>query len=175
MNRTLYHSTFPIQEQAIPGEEWNFKLKNMYTIAILDFVFDEDKDEKEKFRYDVKLLDMDTKKVFYDKLTFIYLEMPKFSKTENELETRFDKWLFVLKNLNKPDRIPPKLNETIFIKLFETAEIARFGKEEFRSYQESLDAYRDLKNSIDTALEEGIALEKIKIAKEMFEKGFEMV
>ena len=176
-DRTLYYSTFPIQEQAVLGEEWNFKLKNIYTIAILDFVFDEDKDEKEKFRYDVKLSDIETKKVFYDKLTFIYLEMPKFSKTENELETRFDKWLFVLKNLNKLERIPAKLKETIFMKLFETAEIARFDKDEFLNYQDSLNAYRDLKNSMDTALEDGIAIGeikgKIKIAKEMIKKGFE--
>ncbi len=189
-DRTLYYSTFPIQEQAVLGEEWNFKLKNIYTIAILDFVFDEDKDEKVKFRYDVKLSDIDTKKVFYDKLTFIYLEMPKFSKTEDELETRFEKWLFVLKNLNKLDRIPAKLKETIFMKLFETAEVARFDKEEFRSYQESLNAYRDLKNSIDTALEEGITIGeirgeirgeikgeikgKIKIAKEMIKEGLDI-
>ena len=32
--------------------------------------------------------------IFYDKLTFIYLEMPKFNKTEDELLTMFDKWIF---------------------------------------------------------------------------------
>ena len=154
-DRTLYYSTFPIQEQAIVGQDWDFKLKNVYLIAILDFVFDEDKNQAEKFRYNVKLSDIETKKVFYEKLTFVYLEMPKFNKTEKELETKFHKWLFVLKNLNKLDRIPVELKENIFLKLFETAEIAKLDKAEFRKYQESLNAYRDIKNSVDTARGEG--------------------
>jgi len=173
-DRILYYSTFPIQEQAIVGQDWDFKLKNVYTVAILDFVFDEDKDQPEKFRYDVKLSDIETKKVFYEKLTFVYLEMPKFNKTEKELNSKYDKWLFVLKNLNKLDRIPVELKENIFLKLFETAEIAKLDKEEFRKYQESLNAYRDIKNSVDTAWEEGKIEGKIEIAKGMIKKGFDI-
>jgi len=154
-DRTVYYSAFPIRDQAITGSDWNFELKKVYTIAILDFIFDEDKNEPEKFRYDVKLSDIETKQVFYDKLTFIYLEMPKFKKSIDELETRFDKWLFVIKNLHKLDRIPEKLKEHIFLKLFETAEIARFSPEEYQNYEDSLKYYRDLKNSLDTAREEG--------------------
>lgn len=154
-DRTVYYSTFPIREQAITGSEWDFELKKVYTIAILDFIFDEGIHEPDKIRYDVKLSDIETKKVFYDKLTFIYLEMPKFKKSEEELETRYDKWLFVLKNLHKLERIPEKLKETIFLKLFETAEIARFNQQESMEYEESLKYYRDLKNSLDTAREEG--------------------
>lgn len=104
-DRTVYYSTFPIREQA-KRADWNYELKAVYTIAILDFVFEADKNEPDKFRYDVKLKDIETNKVFYDKLTFIYLEMPKFKKTIDELETRFDKWLYVISNLNKLDRIP---------------------------------------------------------------------
>ena len=171
-DRILYYSTFPIQEQAIVGQDWDFKLKNVYTVAILDFVFDEDKDQPEKFRYDVKLSDIETKKVFYDKLTFVYLEMPKFNKTEKELKTKYDKWLFILRNLNKLDRIPVELKESIFLKLFETAEIAKLNKEEFRKYQESLNAYRDIKNSVDTAWEEGKIEEKKEIARTGLREGY---
>ena len=98
--RTLYYSTFPIQKQA-RRTEWNYELKAVYMIAILDFVFEEDKADRGKYRYDIKLTDIETCKVFYDKLTFIYLEMPKFNKDVEALETRFDKWLYVLKNLNR--------------------------------------------------------------------------
>jgi predicted transposase/invertase (TIGR01784 family) len=153
-DRTLYYSTFPIREQA-KRTDWDYELKAVYTIAILDFVFDEDKNEPNKFRYDVKLKDIDSNKVFYNKLTFIYLEMPKFNKTVDELETRFDKWLYVIRNLNKLDRIPDKLREQIFEKLFETAEIAKFTQEQVLSYEDSLKYYRDLKNSLDTARDEG--------------------
>jgi len=152
--RTLYYSTLPIREQAVKNE-WDFSLKAVYVIAILDFVFDEDKSETQKYRYDVKLTDIDTKKVFYDKLTFIYLEMPKFNKTIEEIETRFEKWLFVLRNLAKLERVPDKLREQIFEKVFETAEIARFTTDQVRNYEESLNVFRDIKNSMDTAKEEG--------------------
>jgi predicted transposase/invertase (TIGR01784 family) len=151
---TVYYATFPIREQA-KRADWDYELKAVYTIAILDFVFDADKNEPGKFRYDVKLSDIETQQVFYDKLTFIYLEMPKFNKSINELETRFDKWLFVLRNLNKLERIPDKLKEQIFEKLFHTAELARFTPDQVRSYEDSLKYYRDLKNSLDTARDEG--------------------
>lgn len=172
-DRTVYYSTFPIQEQA-KRADWNYELKAVYTIAILDFVFDEDKNEPNKFRYDIKLSDIETRKVFYDKLTFIYLEMPKFNKTVDELETRFEKWLYVIRNLNRLDRIPDKLKERIFEKLFETAEIAKFTSEQVRSYEDSLKYYLDLKNSLDTAKEEGKEEGKEGIARSMIKKGYDI-
>ena len=169
-DRTVYYSTFPIREQA-KRADWDYELKAVYTIAILDFVFDSDRNEPNKIRYDVKLTDIDTKKVFYDKLTFIYLEMPKFNKTVDELETRFDKWLFVLRNLNRLDKVPDKLKEQIFDKLFESAEIARFTPDQVRSYEDSLKYYRDLKNSLDTARDEGKIEGKIEVAKNLLKNG----
>ncbi len=165
-DRMVYYSTFPIREQA-KRADWNFELKAVYTIGILDFIFDDNKKEPNKFRYDVKLLDTETKDIFYDKLTFIYLEMPKFNKTSDELENRFEKWLYVLKNLNKLDRIPNNLQERIFKKLFEVAEIAKFTPEQVNSYENSLKYYRDLKNSLDTAKEE----KALEIAKKMLNDG----
>lgn len=153
-DRALYYATFPIREQAERGD-WNFELKAVYTVAILDFVFDEDKNDSGKYRYDVKLSDIETNRVFYDKLTFIYLEMPKFTKKLDELETRFDNWLYVIRNLNRLDKIPDKLREKVFEQLFEAAEIARFTPDQVLSYENSLKYYRDLKNSLDTAFDEG--------------------
>ena len=155
-DRTLFYSTFPIQEQARDKEKnWNFKLKNVYTIGILDFEFDEDKEYPGKYFYEAKLYETETKEVFYEKLTYIYLSMPKFNKTLDELETKFDKWLYVLKHLDKFERIPDKIKDKIFKKLFRTAEIANFSKEELKQYEASVNAYRDIKNSIDTAYEKG--------------------
>ena len=172
-DRTLYYSTFPIAEQGKAGD-WDFELKTVYTVAILDFVFDEDRNDKEKYRYDVKLTDIETYKVFYDKLTFIYLEMPKFEKTLDELETRFDKWLYVLKNLERLHDIPEKLRDRIFRKLFAAAEIAKFTPEEARAYEDSLKVYRDLKNSIETAREEGHEAAMAAAAMKMLNKGLDL-
>jgi predicted transposase/invertase (TIGR01784 family) len=150
-DRALYYSTFPIVEQAIQGD-WNYELKAVYTVAILDFVFDEDKDDKDKYRYDVMLMDIDTHKVFYNKFMFTYLEMPKFNKKVEELETRFEKWMYVLKNLKRLDSLPDKLRERTFEKMFAVAEIAKLSKEEYQQYIVSLNAYRDFKNSIDKSV-----------------------
>ena len=173
-DRTVYYSTFPIREQA-KRADWNYELQAVYTIAILDFVFEEDKQDTNKFRYDIKLTDTETKEVFYDKLTFIYLEMPKFNKTVEELESRFDKWLYVIRNLNRLDKVPDKLRERVFEKLFATAEIAKFTPDQVRSYEDSLKYYRDMKNSLDTAKEEGREAGReemaIEIAKELLKNN----
>jgi len=168
-DRSIFYANFPIQEQA-GKSEWNYELKAVYTIGILDFIFESDKNETNKYRYDVKLQDIVTNKTFYDKLTFIYFEMPKFNKTIDQLETRFDKWLYVLKNLNKLDRLPDKLKEEVFEKLFEVAEIAKFTKEEYVSYEDSLKYYRDMKNSLDTARYE----EKEEIALNLLKNGIDI-
>ena len=155
-DRTVYYSTFPIQEQA-QLSDWNYRLDAVFTIGILDFMFEDDKADKTKYRYDIKLSEIETHKVFYDKLTFTYLEMPKFTKTIAELETRFDKWMYVLKNLHKLDRLPDTLREQVFERVFAVAEISRFTPEEHHEYEDSLKVYRDLQNSIDTAHDEGFA------------------
>jgi len=163
-DRALYYSTFPIVKQAVTGD-WNYELKAVYTVAILDFVFEEDKKDIHKYRYDVMLTDIETHKIFYDKLKFVYLEMPKFTKEVDELTTHFDKWMYVLKNLKRLDNIPDKLREKIFEKIFEVAEIAKLSNEEYEQYIFSLKTYRDYKNSIDTARDEGKAEKTIEIAK----------
>ncbi len=151
-DRCVYYASFPIQEQGQRGG-WDFQLSEVYTVGILDFVFDEDQ-EKTQVRHEVQLKDQQCR-VFYDKLTFIYLEMPNFTKTEAELETTFDKWMYVLKHLPDLERRPQVLQERVFEKLFSVAEIAKFTPEERQGYEQSLKYYRDLKNVIDTSYMEG--------------------
>ena len=179
-DRSVFYATFPIQEQAQKGD-WDFRLKAVYTIGILDFVFDEDAEETEKFMYTVKLTDQETHRVFYDKLTFIYLEMPKFNKTEDELETHFDKWLFAIRNLARLDDVPAALREAVFNRFFEMAEIAQFDPEERDAYEQSLKYYRDINNVIANAHEEGYekamgeATQKLQMAAAKMEKMIEML
>lgn len=179
-DRSLYYSTFAIQEQAQKGE-WDFQLQGVYTVAVMDFVFDDLPTSKSKMRHDIQLMDTDTKTVFYDKLRFVYLEMPKFNKTLDELETHYDKWLYVLRNLADFERIPDKLKEKIFLKLFEVAEIAKYDNQEQRAYQDSLKYYRDLKNVINTAVEEAVEIavedalknRNVEIAKKLIIEGID--
>lgn len=171
-DRSIYYSSFPIQEQAQKGD-WDYKLDPVYTVGILDFIFDDHKSE-EGLLHIVELKNQRCE-VFYDKLKFIYIELPKFNKQEEELETHFDKWLYVFRHLSELQGRPKKLQDKIFQKLFEAAEIAKFSSEEREAYEESLKYYRDLKNVVDTSREEGI-LEGIdkrnaEIAKKMKDKG----
>ncbi|MEY3050318.1 MAG: hypothetical protein RLY31_103, partial [Bacteroidota bacterium] len=153
-DRTVYYASFPIQEQARKGE-WDYRLSAVYLVGILDFIFSEDA-AAEEVRHEIQLKDQHCR-VFYDKLTYIYLEMPHFKKTAEELRTNFDKWLFVLQQLPYLQSRPPALQEKVFQRLFEAAEIARFDKTEKMKYEESLKYYRDLKNVVDTSFDEGKA------------------
>ena len=168
-DRSLFYSTFPIREQ----------------VALLNFDMNEEAFEKEKIRHSVQLCDTATHKVFYDKLEFIYVEIAKFNKSLEELETLYDKWLYALKNLYKLTQRPKELCDKVFDRLFEEAEIAKFTPQELREYEASKIAYRDIKNSVDTAKREGIAegmekgmkkgMEKksLEIAKKMLTKGMD--
>ena len=145
----------------------------MYIIGILNFCFD-DTDPGE-FHHEVQLLNNRTYNVFYDKLTFIYLEMPKFNKTEDQLSNLFEKWLFVLRNLSRLLERPKALQERVFTKLFRAAEIAKFTKEEYDAYEESLKVYRDWKNTIDTAVmkavKKAVQVAEVKARKEGLKEG----
>lgn len=167
-DRSIYYSTFAIREQA-PRGEWNYELKGVYTIGILNFCFD--KEREGNYYHEVKLMDTATKEVFYDKLVFIYLEMPKFTKQENELESLFDKWLYVIRNLAALMERPRVLQEKVFAHLFEAAEIAKFSRGERYEYEESLKAYRDWFSVMATAELRGEERGKEKGLKEGWEKG----
>lgn len=151
-DRTLYYATFPITEQAQQGD-WNYQLKAIYCISILDFLFDEHKDDKEVI-YTVQLKDQKNA-VFYDKLTLIYLQMPNFTKSEHELTTQLDKWLFFIKNLEDLQHIPAIFRNSIIEKAFDKATIANFDRNESAKYRESLKVYWDMTNVLETAIQDG--------------------
>ena len=163
--RTVYYSTFPIREQAEKGE-WNYNLKAIYCIGILDFTFDDYETEPEKSEvvHTIKLKNQHGKTI-YDKLTFIYLEMPNFKQTETELETRLDKWLYFIKHLEDFQTIPTIIADEVFSQAFEKAELAKFGQAELANYENSLKIYRDLKGVIDSAFDEGKLEGKLETAK----------
>jgi predicted transposase/invertase (TIGR01784 family) len=181
-DRSIYYSTFPIQSQAPKGKEWDYYLKAVYTIGILNFSFP-DQSSEERFFREIQLIDKQTTEIFYHKLTFIYLEMPRFKKNEDDLETQFDKWMFILKNLNQLQDRPVKLQEKVFEKLFSEAEVANLNSKDMREYEESLKVYRDNYSVMKTAKEEarkegreegrqeGQIEAKLKVAREMKKEG----
>lgn len=171
-DRSVFYASFPIQEQG-QRNTWDYKLEAVYSIGILDFIFDDHKNDDELLH--IVELKNQRCEVFYDKLKFVYIELPKFKKGEDELETHFDKWMFVFTRLSKLQNRPKKLQDKVFGKLFEAAEIAKFSSIEREAYEESLKYYRDIKNVVDTSKEEGREEGReertIEIAKEMKKNG----
>ncbi|PIY08788.1 MAG: hypothetical protein COZ18_10490 [Flexibacter sp. CG_4_10_14_3_um_filter_32_15] len=153
-DRSLYYSTFAIQEQARKGKDWNYELRNVYTIGVLDFEFDDSKPNQ--FHHNVKLIETTSNNVFYDKLTFVFLEIPKFNKQLEELENDYERWLFAFKNLHKLADKPNNLQEGVFRRLLEIAEVAKYNKKEQFVYQESLKDYWDLQSVAQTYFSEGV-------------------
>jgi predicted transposase/invertase (TIGR01784 family) len=135
-------------------------LKAVYCIGILDFTFDDYETESEKSEviHTVQLKNQNNK-VFFKKLKYIYLEMPNFKKQETDLETRLDKWLYFIQNLENFQDIPEIFRDDIFIQAFENAEIAKYSPQELDNYETSLKNFRDNKATydyaVDTAFDEG--------------------
>ena len=158
-DRSLYYSTFAIREQA-PKGVWDYHLEDVCTVGLLNFRFPGNEYPEGNYRHEIKLKDVEDNHVFYDKLTFVYLEMPKFDKTEDELVTMFDKWMYALKNLYRLLERPKALQDRIFEKLFEQAEIAKYSDDERRRYVESKkeywDYYSTMKTATDKAKKEGL-------------------
>lgn len=177
-DRSLFYSTFPIREQAPKGSDWNFCLKKVYVVALLNFKMSDEAFDTSDPIHTIALMDTKTNKIFNAKLIFKYVEVGRFDKTDEELTSLSDKWMFVLKNLSRLNNRPSSLREKIFSRLFDAAAIARFTPTELREYEDSLKAYRDIKNSLDTAeakgREEGINIANLAIAKRMLSDGMDM-
>ncbi len=177
-DRSLFYSTFPIREQAPKGSDWNFCLKKVYVVALLNYKMSDEAFDSSDTIHTIALMDTKTNKVFNAKLMFKYVEVGRFDKTDEELTSLSDKWMYVLKNLSRLDNRPAALREKIFSKLFAAASVARFTPTELREYEDSLKAYRDIKNSLDTAKEEGREegreQRNIEIAKKMLAAGMDI-
>ena len=172
-DRALFYSAFPIRDQApkglVDGEYWNYELKAVYLIAVLGFEYDQE-EERQKLQRNVTLKDQDGD-LFYDKLQFIFLQMPLFKKSESELVTRQDKWYYFLKNLSGLEHIPSILSEPIFERAFKTAEVAGMTRLELQTYESHLKAYRDNYAVMETAVNEGMRIGMTKGIAEGRAKG----
>jgi predicted transposase/invertase (TIGR01784 family) len=146
----LFYSTFPIQSQA-PQGVWDYELKAVYLVGILDFdYFDGD-----AYTERIYLARERTKERYSNKLNYIFVVLPKFKKTLEELESNTDRWLFCLKNLFLLDSRPAEVKGEIFEKLFRSAEINRLTKREMKAYNKSVLEYSDVRDAVDCARQDG--------------------
>ena len=169
--RALFYTSRLISDQAPKGKRsvWGYDLTEVFLIALLEDSVAGDF-QADQFLHDICLCDWDTGKIFYDKLGYIYIELHKFVKTSDQLETGLDKWLFVLKNMSSMDKIPAYLRKPIFEKLFNIAQFTNLTKEEKMLWDNNAKHRWDNKNVLDYAINE--ATEKgMKLGQE---KGLEL-
>jgi predicted transposase/invertase (TIGR01784 family) len=180
--RALYYTSFPIQEQANRGK-WNFELTPVYFVGLLNFSVNDFDDEN--YLHYGQIIDKNTKNLMYDKLNFIYIELPKFKKQESELSNHLEKWLWFFNKLSELDEIPEIFKDDIIENAFSLSELAKMNPDKRKEYELSLKHYRDWVNTLDTAenkgilkgrkqgleqgLEQGKKLEKLEIAKSLLD------
>ena len=173
--RALYYTSFAIMKQgkkAIAKEDekgkdpWDFSLDGVFFLGVLDFKYEQD--EMTEHRY--QLLETKTLKRMTDKLEFVFVEVAKFNKREDELETDLDKWLYLLKNMSTLLERPAALRDRVFGRLFDVAEYARLDDEERKKYVEAMNTTRDTFNMIAYARKQN----SYEIARRMIDKGLDM-
>lgn len=138
--RALFYLSRAIVGQAERGSEWQFELSAVYGVFFMNFCLPGE--NIPKLRTDVILADRDTGELFNDKLRQVFIALPLFDKEEDKCETDFERWIYVLKNMETLKRLPFKARKAVFEKLEEIADVAALSKEERRKYESSRDVYR---------------------------------
>ncbi|MBR5214863.1 MAG: Rpn family recombination-promoting nuclease/putative transposase [Bacteroidales bacterium] len=158
-----------------PQYKWNYDLRPVYLIAIMNFSFEHRKDfPTEKYICCYQLRESETHELLNNIVNFTYIEMKRFKKTEEECITLLDKLTYSLKHMHELTAPPSFFNEKFFNDLYKLAELNNFTAEELRNYMKRLFAVSDYENSIDFAKEESRTEERLKNAKNLKALGVDL-
>ena len=168
-DRALFYASYPIMNQAVLTKEefrethsdegvfrWNFCLKPVRFIAVVNFpMAHNSKWDESSYFSSYRLREDESGELLHDKLQFIFLELARFDKKEDELETYCDKWMYLFKNMSHLRERPKVFDEKEFDRLFEMAELCNFTSDEYYDYQNSQKMIYDYENTIDFAKKQG--------------------
>ena len=87
----------------------------------------------------------------------LFLQLPLFNKEADECENEFERWIFVLKNMETLTRLPWAAQNAVFKKLEDIADVAALSRQERMKYDEGLRKYRDTISVLQGAREDGYA------------------
>ena len=152
-SRTVYYLSQALARQGRKGRGWMYDLKAVYGVFFLNFAMPGT--QKQKLRTDIVLADRDTHEVFSDKMRFIFIELPAFTKEEDECGNDFERWIYVLNNMDTLQRMPFRAQKAVFEKLEEVMTLASLSKDEREKYDESVKILRDRLSELAFAKEEG--------------------
>jgi predicted transposase/invertase (TIGR01784 family) len=100
-------------------------------------------------------------------LNLIFIQLPLFNKNVDECENDFEKWLYVLKNMDVLERLPKTFNCEAFRKLREISDVSKLSEADRLWYKKTQRDYWDLKGVIEGAEEKGRAENSISIARNL--------
>ena len=123
-----------------------------------------------QLRIDVGLTDREGRP-FTGKLRMLCLQMPCFVKEADECESHFERWIYILKNMEILDRMPWAAQNAVFQRLAEVAEVSKLSKEDRLKYDHALKRYRDTLNAMTGAEMKGRAEEKLANARSLKANG----
>lgn len=160
-DRAIYYLAADLYAQGEKGESWDYKLTPVYGVFMMNFRWKAV--EEQHLREDVCLYNMHTQRVFSDKMRMTFLKIPMLDKEPEDCKTTLERWIYILKNLEKMEAIPQSfMTDPIFRRLGKVARFAALNKEEQKAYKASLKAYRDsyaiMKNERDEGRVEGIEI-----------------
>ena len=181
MDRSIFYASRAIVGQGKKGKHWNYQLAAVYTICFMNFQSSDLLSSK--FRTDVGLMDMQALKPVSDKFRLIYLALPLFPrKTEAECENDFERWIYVLKNMETLERMPFQAQNAVFKKLAAITDVSVLSQKDQERYEESLRIYRDnyaadqysFNRGLAKGIEKGRTAERTVIAKNLKESGVDI-
>lgn len=148
----LYNAAKKYSAQLKKGDNYHL-LNPVIALTITDFeLFPEQKDLISHF----KLLEKKHLIEYSDDIELIFIELPKFTKKEEELNSIQDKWLYFIKNAGSMEYVPKNLNDEIE-KAYQMANEANFSEEELDLQRRKRDWVYLQKSSIELASKMGRA------------------
>ena len=154
-DRALYYLAKSVVEQEQKGK-WKFELTAVYGVYFVNFLLDKN-DDSSYFCKDIALIDKHTGKVFNNKFRQIYIELPRFMKSEADCDNFLDYWIYNLVNMNKLKEMSFKDRKAIFDRLERLASQSNLSEDERWRLEEDWKNYNDFFNTYDFAKEEGRA------------------
>jgi predicted transposase/invertase (TIGR01784 family) len=154
--RMLYYSMHQILKQVESGAS-SFDFCPIYVISILNFTLDQN-DSIADVKTVYRLLEETHNTLLTDRLTYIFIELPKFKKSAEELTGDvLEGMYFCLKNMSQLQERPIALTHGIFDKIFGISELLVMDEDTRDKIIENMTTERDLKNQLDYARKVAIA------------------